>query len=79
MTVDDWMTWWAEAAANEGLIPPCAGESPLQFCPDTPLTRAEAAVLVSHVLGSQFGTDYSVGSGTPLAIEGGTAADLKTP
>jgi hypothetical protein len=46
---DDWTTWWAEAAYSEGIIQPCAGGPSLQFCPDAPLSRGEAAGLLAIV------------------------------
>jgi hypothetical protein len=43
---------WVEAAFTEGLLRPCGTSPQLIFCPNAALTRAEAAVTVSEVLGT---------------------------
>ncbi len=43
---DMWYADWAEAAYNTGLVPACATEPELLFCPNDPLDRAMAAYMM---------------------------------
>jgi len=42
---------WVEAAFSQGLLRPCGTSPELVFCPEDPLSRAEAAVILVGILG----------------------------
>jgi hypothetical protein len=73
LSKDDWMTWWAEAAYEEGLIQPCADGTFLQFCPDEVISRAEAAVLLATVVDTHALGAYAEGGGASLGVGRSTA------
>jgi hypothetical protein len=49
--VDFWGAKWIEAAYNQGIIPACASEPELRFCPEDPLDRAMAAYMMAQAKG----------------------------
>lgn len=44
-----WSARWAEAAYDAGLLRACGEEEGLRFCPDAPLTRAEAVSMLVRI------------------------------
>ncbi len=50
LPMEDWRARWAEAALQAGLMEPCDPQAGA-FCPDEPLTRGRAAVLLARALG----------------------------
>jgi hypothetical protein len=68
LSVDDWRTWWAEAAYDEGLMQPCADVTSLQFCPDEALSRGQAAVLLATVADARTSETYAGGEGISNAF-----------
>jgi PKD repeat protein len=55
--IDSWSTKWLEAAFIAGILPACQ-ESPLQICPEGPLTRGLAAYMMVQAKG--LGTSQHV-------------------
>jgi hypothetical protein len=49
--IEVWYASWVEAAYSSGLIDPCGSDSENLFCPDEPLDRATAAVMMARALG----------------------------
>jgi hypothetical protein len=78
LSVDDWRTWWVEAAYAEGLMQPCVDTTSLEFCPDEVISRAQAADLLAMVESVNApGARAGVGEGTPLG-SGKTASPRAT-
>jgi len=49
--LDTWYARWVHAAYQAGLTEPCQASPDLRFCPDGPLTRAQAAYMMVRAKG----------------------------
>jgi hypothetical protein len=49
-----WEAKWAEAGYHAGLINPCAQKPNPLFCPDAPLSRVQAAMMLYRAIGNQL-------------------------
>lgn len=47
--IDSWHAAWLESAYDAGILIPCSAEPRLQACPETPLSRAMAAVMMARL------------------------------
>jgi len=76
MQPQDWDTWWTEAAYLEGLFQACQAASQMEFCPDAPITRSEAATLLYLVSETQT-TPHRIPESGPAHVADGEAKAKK--
>ncbi|MBN1264814.1 MAG: right-handed parallel beta-helix repeat-containing protein, partial [Anaerolineales bacterium] len=49
--LEEWYAPWMEEAYRQGLLDPCLEEPEMRICPEEPLSRAEAAVIMARAQG----------------------------